>query len=77
MVFEGQDKVLYTKCSYQTEEGVVYCPTPLFSPNAAGIVNVTLLIDNCTTGYSGQYTVGPGKYSIMGQFDWDIVCLAN
>ena len=58
MKFEGKDEVLYTKCSYKEGNPVAYCPAPLFGPNSIGIKNVTLLIGGCTTGYTGQYTVG-------------------
>ena len=58
MKFEGKDEMLYTKCSYKEGNPVAHCPVPLFGPNSIGIKSVTLLIGGCSTGYTGQYTVG-------------------
>ena len=58
--FEGKDalEVLHTKCSYKEGDPIAHCPVPLFGPNSIGIKKVTMLIGGCSTGHTGQYTVG-------------------
>ena len=58
--FEGENEVLYTNCTFRAVlvNMAVLCPVPLFSPNSAGVKNVTLLIGNCTKGFTGKYRVG-------------------
>ena len=58
MKFEGENELLETKCSFKPGDSNTFCPVPLFSPASAGVKNITLLLDDCTTGYSGQYRIG-------------------
>ena len=58
--FEGENEVLYTNCTFRAVpvNSAVLCPVPLFSSNSAGVKNVTLLIGDCKTGFTGKYRVG-------------------
>ena len=65
--FEGENEVLYTQCIFTAVpvNSAVLCPVPLFSPNSAGVKNVTLLIGDCETGYTGKYRLGERQYTFM------------
>ena len=67
MRFEGINEVLYMLCRVTAVpvNSAVLCPVPLFSPNSAGVKNVTLLIGNCKTGYTGKYRVGECPHACM------------
>ena len=61
--------MLYTQCRVTVTavpvNSAVLCPVPLFSPNSAGVKNVTLLIGDCKAGYAGKYRVGECQYTCM------------
>ena len=65
MKFHGENDLLESKCSFTVGDANVYCPVPLFSPNGTGIKNITLLLDDCAIGYSGQYRVGESIFVHM------------
>jgi hypothetical protein len=69
MKFEGENEQLETKCSFISGDSNTYCPVPLFSPNGTGVKNITLLLDGCTTGYSGQYRVEKPTIFIDGSLE--------